>query len=542
MRLLIHQVVKDARLIRWLALAWVVLVMLLQGITVRMALVPAGQDAAFARLAYGYTVIQALLVGLFAVIAVVVVQSDAALGTTAFWFTRPISVPVLLASKFVVSVILLMVVPIAADAIAMTIGGLSAADALSTIPVSLATQAAWLLPLLALAAITANLAQFACAVLAEVLIFVASVFAFGGLITRPRRLVSISAPPSTDVLLLVLAVGLAAFGLLALGSAYRTRTLRRPATLTVIAPVALAALLFGWPFSFASWPDARPLSQVTATAIPGTLRLVGGYQGNWTLTAGFRFSSVPPRVSLSVVGVRAWIDYPDGRVNLDAEPTAFATNRQAAGGELRALADAVGAPRLNDPQSAQQSAGGFRADLPKGVYDRRRNQTGVLHAEIRVLVNEKKAVIVAVRAGERYRTEGRAGEIIDVSEAPDALSVQVHDMSIKPLAAGAPGTDAVSVTYALRNPRLGVASLPSGSRGTANLPPYQAPIPAPAHLAASWITCKFPWPDDVSSSDWLAGAELVVVESRMVGYATLHATGSIEMLSSLTHPPPPMPR
>ena len=540
MRLLIHQVLKDLRLLRWLALAWILLVAVLQAITLAMAIVPARPDITSFVVLPSYSAIQALLVGLFAGIAVVVVQSDPAVGTTAFWFTRPISVRVLVASKILVCLILLVVVPIVADLVAMIAGGLSVAAALSTVPGSLAVQLAWLLPLLALAAITTSLAQFVCAVLGELLIFAGSVLAIRALPIRLRSSASGSYAPSTEVPLVVLVLGLVVFAFVALVLAYRTRALRRAATVTGVAPVALALLMFSWNVGFLPWRYERFTSPIGATA--RFVWLVAEDRDDWSLSAGFRFSNAPPRVALSIVGVRAWIEYPDGRVNLTARPTSFPADPHLPGSAFYALSEAVGTAQLNDPEARPASVGGFEAPVPKDVYARRRYQTGVLHADVRVIVTEKDPAVVAARAGERYRTADRGGDIVGVSAGPEALSIELRDTSVRVLATSPDIWTSETVQYAVRNPRLGVASLPSQSRARANLPLFGAPIPVLAHLSGSWLTLQFPWPDQVSSADFMNGAQLAVVESRSPRYAVVHVTVPDLMLASLRGVMPPMPR
>jgi len=549
-RLLIHQALKDVRVLGWLALVWLLLVAAYQAVTLRLGMVQAGQNTAFPVLIYSYTVVQALLIGLFAVIAVIVVQSDSAVGTTAFWFTRPISVPVLLAGKFVVTLALLVVVPIAADLATMIAGGLSLGDALSTVPVSLATQLAWLLPLLALAAITTSLAQFVFAALVEVLIFAGTVLASRGPITRLRAPGPFRDVPSTEVLLVVLAVGLVAFGFIALLFAYRKRTLRQAATVTGIAPVALAVLLFAWPWSLSSWRYARLSSPVTATALPGSFRLGSPRfderfdarsADDRSLTGAFRFSNVPPRETLSAVGVHAWIDYAGERLELAATPTTLPAAPGAPGSELRALSDAAGTV-LTDASAGQGSAPGFTARVRKGVYERHRNESGVFHADVRLIVTGKEtAAVTNVRAGERYRMAGRGGEILGVSATPDALSLQLRDVAIKPLATGSTG-EADLVVFAVRNARLRLATLPSRTHVSTDLAPYQAPIPVPAHLSASWVTYDFPWPEDVSSAEWLRGAQLVVIDTRTLGDTIVHVTIPDFVLSSFRDITRPTPR
>jgi hypothetical protein len=104
-------------------------------------------------------------------------------------------------------------------------------------------------------------------------------------------------------------------------------------------------------------------------------------------------------------------------------------------------------------------------------------------------------------------------------------------------------TDATQdIMYAVRNRRLGVASLAARSRGSLILQGYAAPIPVPAHLSGNRMTFEFPSPDDVNPADWMRGAEFVVIESRPLGDAIAHVTIPDFVLSSLRDITPPVPR
>ncbi len=537
MRLLIHQALKDARVVRWLALLWLLLSVLFQALTVRLAYVPAGQDRILTTLVYAYSGMQAMLVALFVVIAVIIVQNDPAVGTTAFWFTRPIPVSVLLGSKFLLTLTLLVVVPIVTDVVAVTAGGLSFHDALGTVPGSLVTDVAWLLPLLAVAALTVNLAQFVFAALIEVLVFYVSLFAWRGLIGRHANLGDM---PSTAVLTMVLIAGLVALGLGSLVYAYRVRTLRRAAVVTGAAPIAIVLLVMGWPWSFSTLDRRITSSPMTASVAPGSLMLQAARQGDWRLGGAIRFSNVPPARIVSIASVRAWIEYPHERVDLQAWPAESHREPDGPGSRQRALKQALGAKQLGG--TVAEPTPGFAAWVAKDVYDRRPSETGTFHADLRVTVYEQLAAAVEARAGAEYRIEGHTGRILTVTAAPDALSVEVWQTWIKPGVITRSPSEETSLACAVRNSRFGLAVSPTESRGSQNLPPTQLPIPVPAHLSASWITFEFPWPENVSSADWLRGAEFVALESRTLGDATLHVTIPNLMLTSLRWSARPLPR
>lgn len=504
-RLLIHQALKDLRVVRWLALAWLVLIVGFQAFGVWLAHAPLSTDSAVPT----YAAMLGVAVALFAVIAVIVVQNDPAVGTTAFWFTRPISVSVLLGSKFLLAFVLLIVVPIVADVAAMVAGGLSLAEALGTMPASLVTAVAWLLPLVAIAAITVNLAQFVLAVVIEVFVFLGADFALRGVFASAGRW---GDARSTDTLVSLLVAGVVAFGLGSLVYAYRARTLRRAATFAGLAPIAMVFLVLAWPWPWGVSFTGPPPSPVTAAIVPASLTLQPGGWGmvapidTLQLSGAIRFSNMPPGQVLSPGGVRASIQYPHERVNLRAS--------------LRAADTGMALP-------------GFMAAIPKEGYERHRNEAGVLQVDLAVTVYAQQATAIPVRAGEEYRGQGRVGRILSFSAGPEVLSIDVQQIWIRPEVTARSPNAQNSVACVVRNRRLGATVSPSKSRGTISLPEMQPPVPVPAHLAGSRITFSFPWPESVSSADWMRGAEFVVHQSRVVGDAIVHATVPDFVLSSL---------
>ncbi len=547
-----HQVLKDVRVLRWPAAIWLALIVVFQAMTVRLALVPV-QPAPVPRSAidpieFTNVVLIAALVGLFAVIAVLLVQNDPAVGTTAFWFTRPVSLSTLVGAKLFAAVVLLVVIPLGTDIAAALAGGLTLGDAVRVVPGALVVQLAWLLPLLALGAITANLAQFVFSAVMEIIVFVSAVSLLRGVLTR-RGTGAFVVPASAEVFFVVLTVALILLGLAALLFAYRTRSLRRAATALGVAPVAPCGLMFVWPWSwsFSAWRFRQLPTSIEATVTPGTLRIdptfVAGSAtspqnepASWWLSGALRFSNVPLRQVLLERAVRVSIDYGAERVTL-GNASSFTTMQghpDRAGAPLRALAEALGTPAVEDPNGEQTSLAGFGVAIPADVYGRHQYDSGILHADFVFIVAEEQITsAVPVTAGERYRASERSGTITAVSQLADGFSVSVIESRLRPLFAAPLIGDWDQIGYAARNTSLHLASLPARTRDSTMIAGDAAPIPVPARLTGSRLTFEFPLPAAVSPRDWMHGAEFVVIESRTLGDTVVHVTVPTLVLSSL---------
>ncbi len=536
MRRFVNQITKDARLLWWLAAAWLLLVALFQVLMFRMAFVPSDLrlvDPVARALAAARSLIQAVIVALFAVLAVGVVQADPAIGTTAFWFTRPISVRLLLAAKFLFTGVLLVLVPIAADVVALLAAGLRPGDALATIPASLLVQLAWLLPVMALAAVTLNIAQFVFATLLEAILFVVSLMVLRAYGSRlPFGPLPSRAPLNFPYV--VLALALAVLGAVVVVYAYRARALVRAAAVMTISCAALPALVLLWPLGLA-WPHPPRISSPTRVVMSaGSMSLNPVGRGRWRLTAGVDFTGVPSRQVVSLAGVDAWIEYPSERLEMGNRSVGTPT----AGQWMRAMAEALQPARLVIAP-ARDGTSAFDADIPEQDYRRHAYQSGTFHADLRLWVDEVRvAAAVPVKATERYGAMGRTGQILDAWRTPGGFGVSLREAVIQPLLWT---PDAPPVLYAVRNSRLGLAAFPNATSLRQPLV-LRAPWPAPAHLVGQWTTYTIPSPKGVSAGEWMQGAELVVLDSVQPGYVLAHVTIDDITLSSLRHIGPPVPR
>ncbi|MGE5358945.1 MAG: hypothetical protein ACM3NQ_07975 [Bacteroidales bacterium] len=241
MSLVMHQALKDVRLLRPILIVWVGLVVALHALVLIGALAYVPHTDQGEVLQVIFNVLMALNIAGCVAVAVLVIQADPVLDLNAFWFTRPVSVPVLLAAKAVVIVLFLVVVPILIDVLTMVVAGIRPATALGFVPGALEIQVAWLLPVTAVAAITVTLAQFLVAGVAETVgcLIAAAALAlqFGPQTTtlggRPFEAVLVGT-------LLLLSVAILAI-------TYGWRIRERSYVAAALAPFILSATLAAWP-------------------------------------------------------------------------------------------------------------------------------------------------------------------------------------------------------------------------------------------------------------------------------------------------------
>jgi hypothetical protein len=306
-RFVVHLVRKDVRAHdAWLAV--------FLGITaVRAALVASGIDARVSdqnlltSLALGHFLFTLLHAALLAATAVLLVQDDRLVGTTAFWLTRPVRRTDLVFAKLGTAVVVLAVAPALVDALVMALNGLSPLDTACAIAEGIVLRLAIVLPVMALASVTADLAAFVVSAIAALFgtLAVESVFQFGRLVP-PRSMAS--AYSATIVVAAVLVAGSAAT------FAHQVFTRRRGRTAMLACAVGLVAVFAAnwWTRDFVSprgletgWLDEGGVT-MTLTPLPAAASRPG------LVRAAYTFTGSPPDVVLTPLGVRSVAMFSDG--------------------------------------------------------------------------------------------------------------------------------------------------------------------------------------------------------------------------------------
>lgn len=166
--LVLHIVRKDARQHRGFLGLWVVLIVVRAltigvGLDTWLPLPLRAPDSAIATvhpLAVAYVVLSVLHVAILVALTVLIVQADLLVGTTAFWLTRPIPRTTLAAAKLISLALWLIAVPVLFDVLVLTGNGFKGTAVLLAIAAGLIERTAVVLPVAALAAITADIAMF----------------------------------------------------------------------------------------------------------------------------------------------------------------------------------------------------------------------------------------------------------------------------------------------------------------------------------------------------------------------------------------------
>jgi hypothetical protein len=243
MRTLVHQSLHDLRLLRPLLQAWLAVLVLrfLPAALPLDLLLPGTGGAAQAHgpgstpsaLFYVHLAAMFAYLGLTIVLLVQLVQADSPVRSDAFWITRPVSRSSMFGSKLVTSAVLFVAAPVCADIAVLAVNGFTAATIVPAVAEGIVEQLAFVLPVMALAAATADVTGFALSGLALLVAGpVALIVALSSLDRTTRALSEPTMLPGVAVVI--------ACGVLVTGIQFAVRSRR-----VGIGLVALSVLLFG---------------------------------------------------------------------------------------------------------------------------------------------------------------------------------------------------------------------------------------------------------------------------------------------------------
>lgn len=273
MTLILHQIAKDLRAVRWPLALWLV-VLIADGLVLGLKLDRFIIDADFAsRFWAAFPAVGYAEMAFGWIIAARIIQADPLDTTTAFWLTRPVSAGTLLVSKLLLIGALFLILPNAANTGVAAANGVAGLTLLHFAGERLILDAALLLPVTVAAAVSRSLPQFALTVAVAGLMSVVAAVAFmlpfswlmapgsyrEGLAVFSGRLVAVGAELAVSLGLLV------------------HQYLTRRSTRTMLAGAAAIALFFGiwnlWPWPL--WAAARfqPAAVDAGVFDPATLRL-----------------------------------------------------------------------------------------------------------------------------------------------------------------------------------------------------------------------------------------------------------------------------
>jgi hypothetical protein len=251
---------------------------------------------------------------LLVAIAVQLVHADPLVGTTAFWLARPVRRADLVVSKLGTALVALVAAPVLLDALVMAASDLPWRDVAGAVAEGAAMRLALVLPVMALASATADLAGFVVSAVGTLVatLAVEAVFQRGRLVAG-RSMASASS--ATIVVAGVLIAGAAA------AFAHQVFTRRRASTVGGIGLVALLALLSAnrWTTDFLSpgddleavWLDPSRVT-LTVTPLPAERPQGSVLARPWLARASWAWAGSPPNVALALLAAKSVAVFPEG--------------------------------------------------------------------------------------------------------------------------------------------------------------------------------------------------------------------------------------
>lgn len=520
--MILHQALKDARLLKWILAIWILLNVALYATVLAGVHVP-GADVAEGRPLYTlFVTLRALLIAGFFAFPVLVVQNDPAVGTTATWFTRPVSWRGVVAAKLFLAIPLFVLLLVAGDLAAMLLGGVPIGAAIRPALEAIAVQSAWLLALMALAAITANLAQFVVAMLLEVVLYLLLVAAVQVTWWSARwytffyRQYTGFVSPETMQAVFVAAVVVAGLALLAF--AYKRRSMLQGIVVAAVLPLVIGLVTITWRWDVAAPFGPRIQSPVEVQLVPDSLRFaLRGARGSldWVLSSRLDVSRVPAGQSVQFAAADAWLQYGSERV---AARRLYFGGGQEAGNARRAMLQVLGGRVLTTggDRPVPSEPYNLGAEIPEGSCRAFENQPGTFDAALKiVVVAHRERTTSGVTAGTTYALNTGEGTIVSVERYRRGITVIARETGLD-----VKQSRYIRHDYALKNDRRGEVLL-IYKRGFTEAPfvTVTALVPVPQHLTATWQELDFAWPEDPSFDvdAWLRDARLVVIESERLG-------------------------
>jgi hypothetical protein len=533
-----HLVANDLRRFKWLLLAWVVLEV--------VATVFAGVHPTFASNRREFQLIGGVInllwlveLVLFLVLTPIIVQADSLVSSNAFWMTRPIPPARLLMAKSLLIWIGLAIVPIAIEGtVMMALHGISVTRTAAVALQNVLPQTLILALMMTVAALTRSLAMFAL-MWAGGLVGLIAVIATDGLIsTVSGRSVCCdfwrgTSDATAGVLLMVLWTLVCASALIV---QYRDRSWIRAAAVGVVGTVIAVVIASRWPWPFISAPLSLPDWAMNGSA----LQLMGDgaavkavrnpYQqetslDDWTVTARLRVSTIPDHWSADVQLDSANLELANGR-----SVTSFSSDSSAVSvaGEDRvsgysAIGKLLGVRAVAHPRAADE--GPIILTLSDETYRDTVRAPARYEARFRVALtkNDVQAALPLAPGATVHDAAYRL--VIDAvrfdGRNPRVCVRESNATSIFDRLAGG------ARAYYLRN-RLQSEAVPSSTVHTWE-PSGPIPRAMPFVMYADSATGFSAVAKDIYFAhepqtgigafdpDWLAGAELVVVERKYGG-------------------------
>jgi hypothetical protein len=543
-----HVLNKDVRRLRWSIVGWCVLVLartVIDTAGADMALGGIGPELGIGELS---ALISMLNVLLLALLVSRLVHDEPLVGRDAFWLTRPIAPGALLAAKLAFAALFFLVVPLAGSVASAAAFGMGAGDIARTIPVFVLNQVILVMVLMALAAVTPSLTRYVLAIVgvgaafvmamastALVMLLTAGEIQEGGDVRLPD--------PTTAVVGGVLIVLTA---LAVIVYQYRNRRLGRALAIAAIGAVVVFVVPERWAWSFAAQPRAEMAAAPQDTAaltvsldgsrprVSDTFTFRRRTSPKKDLAAHALVTGVPPEFNLRTIVARSRLELPGGVLLETGRDNATAALYGLVGGSTAgrgvSVEAALGGARLLtrssevDGLSSEQWPMLLRVD--EADFVRYRGEPGRLTANLN-LIFERAVVRGALPLADGATTDisGVHIRIVRVIRRATGCTVLLRRASVESLFSLRWHRDFM---YVLRNETRreaagsDVGELSDRGFGTGGfyvsaphvggrgfiLEQYELQFPARARPDGSSV--------DLDEA-WLAGAELVILESIPAG-------------------------
>lgn len=326
-------------------------------VVARALLIGSGVDrlvsdpARLAPLGYAYAALMITHVGLLVVLTVQVVHADKLVGTTTFWVTRPVPPGGLLAAKLVTLVGVLVIAPVAVDALVVLGNGLPALEAAAAAADGALLRLAVVLPMAVLASVSSDLARFVVPAVGTLL----GIFLVEAAVAR-LGLVAKSSQAANNSIYVFTALALIAGSLAAFAHQVLTRRTARTVLIAVLAVVGVllvanrwTTIVFAPPRSLeAGWMDPGKVRITLSPSVQEKRSRMSEWNADtagWVVSAAYGLTGVPSNIAAGPTAVTARLVFPDGSRDvsrLTARQSPFV--RTLAGVEAAILGRLAGAP------------------------------------------------------------------------------------------------------------------------------------------------------------------------------------------------------
>jgi hypothetical protein len=531
MKLIFNQALKDLRLLRWLLAAWVLALVVAHGSLLYTASLGDADATSLVASSGFHSMIGMVGMAVLILFAALLVQRDSPVSSDAFWLTRPMSAGAMLASKLLVSIVVLVLLPSALEIGDYLVTGVGRRW---LPPYRVPLQLAWTLPVLALAAVAADVPQFVLVALLEVVLLMAA----SGLAA------AFGLPPAgnTHFDTFLALVTLASACVLAWQYLTRRRTVA--AVFLAVAPFVLTLGIDLWPWQ-AETPVAYPEEKRKAISVAADREAIASVLlgGDRVIQIPLTVTGKPPNTGLGLVynSVHVWLQQAGSRTRFDIgavftnvrpgaealEDAPLAPDSPETRALARVLDSALAGTALMNAQvttlGALRPAIAFfvrRADLRRLA-----GTTGTLHLEFDLMAQEYGAYPgVPIATGTRYDGPALRATIVADRRTRYAISLDLRET-----ASGWHVPESYSTHFLLRNRAAGqsLLKIAGWAIGRSNYGELGMILPLAPSLVVRWRTLGFgrvrgqtfvqTFASHEEARRWAKDAELVVIPTRDAG-------------------------